>query len=219
MHGGGGGGSREATPYPDPSNARNKDVDARIKSAQDEFTSVPASSHQVSLQRKFPRTGSDLIFLSRRRGVGGRARPGGSGFVVVVASRLVGFVAHRLALLVHRFALMLGLERAGLRRSHARRRARRRARNHALGRARAVLVGLGMDLGREEQRRRQCQDLSTHAISPGNVVNGILTQTETCRAGSGLRDADQDHGDQRIHSPERLCGSHWVRSLSEIEKA
>ena len=54
----------------------------------------------------------------------------------------MSFAADRLALQSYRFALVLRFERAGLRRSHARRRARRRARHNALSRARAVLVGL-----------------------------------------------------------------------------
>src|SRR5262249_45494069 len=111
-----------------------------------------------------------LVVLPRRRGVARRARPGGAGFVILVVDGLVSFVAYRLALLVHRLPLVLCLERAGVRRSHACRRTRRRARNYALSRARAVLVRLGMDLSGEQQRCRQCQGLTNHAISPGNVV-------------------------------------------------
>jgi hypothetical protein len=73
---------------------------------------------------------------------------------MVFAGRLVSFAAGRLALQSYRFALVLRFERAGLRRSHARRRARRRARHNALSRAWAVLVGLRLDLGREENGHR-----------------------------------------------------------------
>jgi uncharacterized protein (DUF433 family) len=59
--------------------------------------------------------------LSRRRGVGRRARFGRSGPVVLRASCLVALAAHRSALLADCFPLVLCFERPGLRRLHARR--------------------------------------------------------------------------------------------------
>jgi hypothetical protein len=78
----------------------------------------------------------------------------------------MSLVADRLALLAYRFPLVLRFERAGLRRSHARRRARRRTRYDALGGAWAVLVALRVDLGRQENGHRHGKHSSNHAFSP-----------------------------------------------------
>jgi hypothetical protein len=82
----------------------------------------------------------------------------------------MSFIADRLALQPYRFPLVLRLERAGLRRSHACWRARRGSRYDALSRPWAVLVGLRLDLSREENGHRYRERPSNHAFSPKSFL-------------------------------------------------
>jgi|SRR5271166_3064441 len=67
MHGGGGGGSREAAPYPDPSGARNKTWMRGSSPRKTTSDCLVRSSNMRESQRQFPRTA--LRSMGQRRGI------------------------------------------------------------------------------------------------------------------------------------------------------
>jgi hypothetical protein len=125
---------------------------------------MPAISGQIPPPRI--RSSSADGRLPRRWCVGRRTRSGSPGFVVCAASRLLSLVADCPALVPHHFALMFGLERACLRRSHAGRRARGRTRGRALGSDPVGLADLRVRLSRKNDCRCDSEHLSRHAVTP-----------------------------------------------------